>query len=152
MPPTIPQRGGPRGGRPGGGGPSSSSVGGKSVLASRPGVGGKQGAKRHRKIAKDTLRGITKPAIRRLARRGGVKRISAGIYDEIRQALKSRLEMILQDVVTYTEYRKAKTVTANDVIFALRRIGKPIYGFDPETYAAPTKKSASQQQQNHADD
>ncbi len=32
-----------------------------------------QGAKRHRKILRDNIQGITKPAIRRLARRGGVK-------------------------------------------------------------------------------
>lgn len=31
---------------------------------------------------------------RRLARRGGVKRISATIYDEVRQALKARLTMV----------------------------------------------------------
>jgi hypothetical protein len=31
------------------------------------------GAKRHRKILRDNIQGITKPAIRRLARRGGVK-------------------------------------------------------------------------------
>lgn len=31
---------------------------------------------------------------RRLARRGGVKRISADIYEEIREALKSRLETV----------------------------------------------------------
>lgn len=31
---------------------------------------------------------------RRLARRGGVKRISAGIYDEVRAALKARLESV----------------------------------------------------------
>ena len=31
---------------------------------------------------------------RRLARRGGVKRISASIYDEIRAALKARLETV----------------------------------------------------------
>merc|ERR1711879_1133591 len=37
---------------------------------------GKGGAKRHRKILRDNIQGITKPAIRRLARRGGVKRIS----------------------------------------------------------------------------
>jgi histone H3/H4 len=29
------------------------------------------GAKRHRKILRDNIQGITKPAIRRLARRGG---------------------------------------------------------------------------------
>ena len=35
-----------------------------------------------------TGRGITKPAIRRLARRGGVKRISGLIYEETRGVLK----------------------------------------------------------------
>ncbi|KAJ1639739.1 hypothetical protein T492DRAFT_899006 [Pavlovales sp. CCMP2436] len=34
------------------------------------------GAKRHRKVVRKNIKGITKPAIRRLARRGGVKRIS----------------------------------------------------------------------------
>ena len=39
------------------------------------GKGGKVGgAKRHRKVLRDNIQGITKPAIRRLARRGGVKR------------------------------------------------------------------------------
>jgi histone H3/H4 len=42
---------------------------------------GKGGAKRHRKILRDNIQGITKPAIRRLARRGGVKRISGLIYE-----------------------------------------------------------------------
>ena len=45
---------------------------------------GKGGAKRHRKILRDNIQGITKPAIRRLARRGGVKRISGLIYEEVR--------------------------------------------------------------------
>ena len=42
---------------------------------------GKGGAKRHRKILRDNIQGITKPAIRRLARRGGVKRISASMFN-----------------------------------------------------------------------
>ncbi|KAK7754105.1 Histone H4 [Diatrype stigma] len=100
------------------------------------GLGGKQGAKRHRKILRDNINGITKPAIRRLARRGGVKRISGNIYEEIRAVLKARLELILRDCVLYTEYRKAKTVTINDVLFSLRRLGRPIYGFDDINGAA----------------
>ena len=35
---------------------------------------GKGGAKRHRKILRHSIQGITKPAIRRLARRGGEKK------------------------------------------------------------------------------
>ena len=53
---------------------------------------GKTGAKRHRKILRDNIQGITKPAIRRLARRGGVKRISGLIYEETRAVLKNFLE------------------------------------------------------------
>jgi histone H4 len=135
MPPTIMHRGGPGALKRG----IAQSTGGKSVSGGKARLGGKLGGKRHRKVIKDTIRGITKPAIRRLARRGGVKRISAGIYEDIRGALKARLELIMRDVVTYTEYRNAKTVTVNDVIFALRRIGKPIYGFDPDTYTEPKR-------------
>merc|ERR1712003_464013 len=49
---------------------------------------GKGGAKRHRKVLRDNIHGITKPAIRRLARRGGVKRISGLIYEETRGVVK----------------------------------------------------------------
>ncbi|KAI1386505.1 histone-fold-containing protein [Hypoxylon trugodes] len=102
------------------------------------GLGGKEGRKRHRKILRDNIQGVTKPAIRRLARRGGVKRISAQIYDEVRAALKKRLEEIIHDCVAYTEYRRRKTVTINDVIHSLKRLGRPIYGFDDVT-VGPSK-------------
>lgn len=103
------------------------------------------GAKRHRKILRDNIQGITKPvclgssnlpallihlvlkAIRRLARRGGVKRISGLIYEETRGVLKIFLEnvsnyhvsdgaddtciyflryQVIRDSVTYTEHAK----------------------------------------------
>uniref|UniRef100_A0A3P9DFD0 Histone H4 n=1 Tax=Maylandia zebra TaxID=106582 RepID=A0A3P9DFD0_9CICH len=76
---------------------------------------GKGGAKRHRKVLRDNIQGITKPAIRRLARRGGVKRISGLIYEETRGVLKVFLENVIRDAVTYTEHAKRKTVTAMDV-------------------------------------
>ena len=44
--------------------------------------------------AEDVSLGITKPAIRRLARRGGVKRISGLIYEETRGVLKIFLENV----------------------------------------------------------
>ncbi|TFJ99410.1 GTP-binding protein Rit1 [Platysternon megacephalum] len=49
---------------------------------------GKGGAKRHRKVLRNSIQGITKPVIRCLARRGGVKRISGLIYEETRGVLK----------------------------------------------------------------
>ena len=114
---------------------------------------GKGGAKRHRKVLRDNIQGITKPAIRRLARRGGVKRIiitsvlppfrsytfyifydhmegiSNTIYEETRGVLKTFLENVIRDAVTYTEHARRKTVTAMDVVYALKRQGRTLYGF-----------------------
>ena len=90
---------------------------------------GKGGAKRHRKVMRENIQGITKPAIRRLARRGGVKRISGDIYEEIRGVLRHFLEDVIRDSVTYTEHARRKTVTAMDVVYALKRQGRTLYGF-----------------------
>ena len=72
---------------------------------------------------------VQKPAIRRLARRGGVKRISGLIYEETRGVLKVFLENVVRDAVTYTEHARRKTVTALDVVYALKRQGRTLYGF-----------------------
>jgi histone H3/H4 len=84
---------------------------------------------RNRKVLRDNIQGITKPAIRRLARRGGVKRISGLIYEETRSILKVYLDNVIRDSVTYAEHARRKTVTAMDVVYALKRQGKTIYGF-----------------------
>lgn len=76
-----------------------------------------------------SLTGINRNAIRRLARRGGVKRISGLIYEEVRGVLKDFLEKTIRDAVTYTEHARRKTVTAMDVVYALKRQGRTIYGF-----------------------
>ena len=85
---------------------------------------GKGGAKRHRKVLRDNIEGITMPAIRRLARRGGVKRISGLIYEETRGVLEMSLEGVVRDALAYTEHARRKTVTALDVVYALKRQGK----------------------------
>ena len=72
---------------------------------------------------------LQKPAIRRLARRGGVKRISGLIYEETRGVLTVFLENVVRDAVTYTEHARRKTVTALDVVYALKRQGRTLYGF-----------------------
>ncbi len=90
---------------------------------------GKGGAKRHSKVLRDNIQGITKGAIRRLARRGGVKRISGLIYEETRGVLKIFLEDVIRDTVTYTEHARRKTVTSLDVVYALKKGGRTIYGF-----------------------
>ncbi|MGA1296967.1 MAG: histone H4 [Burkholderiaceae bacterium] len=90
---------------------------------------GKGGAKRHRRVLRDNIHGITKGSIRRLARRGGVKRISGLMYEETRGVLKCFLADLIRDTITYTEHARRKTVTALDVVYAMKRCGKTLYGF-----------------------
>jgi histone H4 len=91
---------------------------------------GKGGTKRQRKVRRDNIDGITKPAIRRLARKAGVKRISGVVYEEARDVLKEFLEKVIRDAVTYTEHAKRKIVTAMDVVYSMKRVGRASYGFD----------------------
>ncbi|KAE9385649.1 hypothetical protein BT96DRAFT_572419 [Gymnopus androsaceus JB14] len=110
----------------------------------RGGMGlGKGGAKRHRRILRDNIQGITKPAIGRLARRGGVKRNSGLIYEETRGELKTFLENVVRDSVTYTEHAKRKTVTGLDVVHALKQSGLTLYGFGASRLRSVTSASAS---------
>lgn len=51
------------------------------------------------------------------------------IYEETRGVLKSFLEGVIRDAVTYTEHAKRKTVTSLDVVYALKRQGRTLYGF-----------------------
>lgn len=103
---------------------------GKEGVVRRPGLG-KGGARRLRNTEK--VEGISRQSIRRLARRGGVKRISGLVYAETRTVLKEFLAKVLRDAVSYMECARRKTVTAMDVVYALKRQGYTLYGFhNPE--------------------
>ena len=48
------------------------------------------------------------------------------IYEETRGVLKTFLEGVIRDAVTYTEHAKRKTVTSLDVVYALKRQGRKL--------------------------
>uniref|UniRef100_A0A0E0L3I4 Histone H4 n=1 Tax=Oryza punctata TaxID=4537 RepID=A0A0E0L3I4_ORYPU len=73
-----------------------------------------------------TSKASPKPAIRCLARKGGVKRISGFIYKETHGVLEIFLKNVIRDAVTYTEHAHRKTVTAMDVVYALKLQGRTI--------------------------
>lgn len=108
---------------------------------------GKGGAMRHRKVLRDNIYGITKPAIRRLARRGGVKRIGGGVYGETRACLKVFLESVIRDAVTYTEHARRKTCTVMDVVYALKKQGRPLYFGGNPTRPQPRRYISSRRRQ-----
>ncbi|KAL2221827.1 histone H4.2 [Thermoascus aurantiacus ATCC 26904] len=84
------------------------------------------GSRRHRKLLRNNIQGITRPAIRRLARRGGVVRIERHIYNEVRVVIRERITEILRQLVIVmdsatTPSRSRKTVTTRDIVYVLKR-------------------------------
>lgn len=80
-------------------------------------------------MLRDTIQGIAKPSIRRLARRAGVRRISGLVYEKSRGALKTFLEKVIYDAARYAGLAKRQTMTAMDVVYALKLQGRTLYGF-----------------------
>lgn len=64
-----------------------------------------------------------------MARRGGVKRISSTSYESTRDFCDKMVLKITKDAIHYAEAAKRKTVTAMDVVYALKRNGKNLYGY-----------------------
>jgi histone H3 len=94
------------------------------TITAGPGKGtkglGKGGPKRHRRVLRDNIQGITKPALKKLGYRAGVKRMSGLIYEETRAVMKVFLENVVRDAVTLTEHARRKTVEPADVYIAAR--------------------------------
>lgn len=97
--------------------------GSKGLLRGKLGI---SGAKRHR-VRGDAISGITRPAIRRLARRGGVKRMSSLVYDEVRVSLRSFLNKVVFDAHLYALHAHRVTICPMDVVYALKRNGRTLY-------------------------
>lgn len=97
---------------------------------------------------KSLLQGkISHQGIRKLARRAGVKRISATIYEPVHDILRSFLTKILQDAVEYVLHARRKTLMAFDVVHALKRHHITLYGFANETPVYTRKKKKEQTQE-----
>jgi len=100
---------------------------------------------RHRKIIRDSIQGITKPAIVRICQTAGVKRISGMVYEETRGVMKVFMENLLRDVITFTEHDRRKTVQVGDLDAALQVSGKYLgAGINPNTNKTFTTKKARQ--------
>ena len=73
--------------------------------------------------------GISDGAIRRLARKGGVKRIASTVYQEMRETYLQFLEVLVNHAVAYCDCANRKTILPIDVVYSLKRQGRNIYGY-----------------------
>nr|CCD13738.1 unnamed protein product [Trypanosoma congolense IL3000] len=87
------------------------------------------GCTRRRRAKRVVNKVLSRSSVRRLARRGGVRRLAEPVYDEVRDILKSFVENLLRKAVVYTRYRRRETISASDVVSALRTYGIVLYGY-----------------------
>ena len=90
---------------------------------------GKKSVKRNEIKKTEGNTSLTRGGIRRLARRGGVKRISSNTYSEVRDFVDYFLNIVVKDSAVFCEHAKRKTITAFDVVYALKRSGRTLYGY-----------------------
>jgi histone H4 len=70
---------------------------------------------------------ISKLTFKKLARRGGIKRLSNLFYEEARTSLSDFLKKIIEDAIIYSDYGKRKTIQIMDIIYALKKNGGIFY-------------------------
>jgi len=98
-------------------------------MAKGTGFQGSDEVKRMKRILRDNIRGVTKGSIRRLARRAGVKRMSGLVYEDIRAAIKVFVTRLVDDTRSYTHHAKRQIATPLDVVHALKKQGRMLYGY-----------------------
>lgn len=64
-----------------------------------------------------------------MARRGGVKRIGDGVYDDTRDFVDYFLKNVLKNAAVFAEHARRKTITAMDVVYSLKQNGRTLYGY-----------------------
>tara|TARA_B110000008_G_scaffold279932_1_gene329738 strand:- start:101 stop:484 length:384 start_codon:yes stop_codon:yes gene_type:complete len=85
-------------------------------------------AKRHgRKSTKPAIETVTRPVMRRFARRGGCKMVRSCVYDQTREVIHKKLTEVITDAMEYVKHGRRKRVKSIDVLAALNRRGHKLY-------------------------
>jgi histone H4 len=93
---------------------------------------GFNGVVKRRRILRDNIQGITKPAIARLAHRAGIKRISYFVYEEVRGVILVTLSSILKNIIALAGHEDAKTLKVKNLLDALAVKGIHLAAGAPE--------------------
>jgi histone H4 len=108
--------------------PKQSAKKGKSSMAGKASKGklGTGGSKRHRRVLRDNIQGVTAPMLTALMRKAGLPAEDEGTalcFEESRGILKTYLERVIRIAVTCTEHARSKVVSAEDMLKGLEGQG-----------------------------
>ena len=101
-----------------------------------------QGKKRGGKKTTDAMKGhpfMTNGGIKRLARRAGIKRISADSFGTVRDCAERFVDKLVGNSLLYAECASRSTIYPSDVVYALKLQGRNLYGYVYEKKAKDTK-------------
>ena len=73
--------------------------------------------------------GLTTTAAKKLARRGGVKRMQATVKPKMQEVLVKFVTDVLRDTVALVESRRGTIVNPLDIVYALKKQAITYYGF-----------------------
>ena len=106
-----------------------------------------------RKVIRDSIHGITGPAIERCCQTAGVKRKSGTVYEEVRGVLKIYMENIIKACIVFMEHKSRKTLQTSDLDAAVQSMGMYLgAGINPNTDKTfETRKSRKRSSKEHSD-
>jgi histone H4 len=91
--------------------------------------------KKHRKILRDNIQGITKSVIAKLCQRAGIVRISGPVYEEIRGIIRVYLESLIKNSMLHATGKYRSTVLVEDVNAASGTKGYTVSGLKVKHYS-----------------
>ena len=99
----------------------------KSAAPARPGPGNL----RHKRTLKKQTE-LSKPAVKRICRRAGTKRLTSKFLDEVRSESKDFLQRLLRNAIIYAKHFNRQTVMSRDVLLSLKQSGQTLYVTDTD--------------------
>jgi histone H3/H4 len=104
-------------------------VGGKNISRGKGGkfVGGKLGALRHVGLGTPGIVGYSRPRQRKIARRGGIKMMAKETYEPNDDMIYQFALEFTKNALCYATHSRRKTLTVQDCMAALKRMGRPMY-------------------------
>jgi len=82
-------------------------------------------SKRH--LLKKSGRKLSKPAFRRVARRAGIKRIAKACFEKGKEVNREFMKQVLYAAAELATLAKRSTIMETDVLYALKKLGRPLY-------------------------
>lgn len=99
--------------------------------------------KRHKRATSIKTDGVSNPALKRVARSGGVKTVPAHMYGDGKRVLDNFFRITLECAITFAAMNGRVTIQSSDVKNALEMRGRTVYGSVRQTKRSRKQKISS---------